>query len=234
MSLPLPKAESWRRLVSSERQKPYFAKLERFLATEEAAGHSVFPPEPLIFSALDEVEYETATVVILGQDPYHGPGQAIGRSFAVPNSLSPKPPSLLNILKEVQSDLGVSLPTSHSDLSGWTQQGVLLLNTVLTVRAHSPLSHRNQGWEIFTDQVLDLLAQRPRPLVFFLWGSEAQKKAPRIREIQSQAGTDHLILEAPHPSPLSAYRGFFGCGHFSQANSFLKKPIDWTQLCKTC
>lgn len=234
MSLPLPKAEGWRKLVSTEREKPYFQKLESFLRAEAATGHIVFPPEPLIFSAFDEVDCDATQVVILGQDPYHGPGQAIGRSFAVPNSLPSKPPSLLNIFKELESDLGVTLPPLQSDLSGWTQQGVLLLNAVLTVRAHSPWSHRDQGWETFTDHALELLAQRSEPLVFFLWGAQAQKKVPLIREWQSKAGANHLILEAPHPSPLSAYRGFFGCKHFSRANSFLKKPIDWTQLCMTC
>ncbi len=234
MLLPLPKAEGWHHLACSEREKPYFKKLEQFLEAEAAAGHSVYPPTPLVFSALDEVDCDAVRVVILGQDPYHGPGQAIGRSFAVPNALNPKPPSLLNIFKEIQTDLGVTLQPSHSDLSGWTAQGVLLLNTVLTVRAQTPLSHRQRGWETFTDRVLDELAQRSEPIVFLLWGSEAQKKAPRIRELQSQKGASHLILEAPHPSPLSAYRGFLGCRHFSKANEFLKQPIDWTRLSQTC
>ncbi len=219
-------------LLGQEREKPYFRALEAFIDSEPQEYH---PPRDRVFQALTDVSPGQVRVVILGQDPYHGAGQAMGRSFAVPNGLRPKPPSLLNILKEVQSDLGFRLSTEkleHSDLSGWASQGVLLLNTVLTVRTGTPLSHRNRGWETFTDHVLSTLAPLPQPVVFMLWGSEAQKKRSLI-----QSG-HHLILESVHPSPLSAYRGFLGCRHFSKCNEFLSSrgatPIDWTRISEAC
>lgn len=188
----------------------------------------VFPEEKSMFRALERVSPENVRVVILGQDPYHGENQAIGLSFAVPNDLKPKPPSLKNILKELQSDLGVEIEESHSDLTGWTEQGVLLLNTVLSVRAHEPLSHQNQGWESLTDEVLRHLNDQKTRIVFVLWGGYAQKKRTLIRS------SHHEIIETPHPSPLSAYRGFFGSKVFSRINQSLGEaglnPIDWSRI----
>jgi len=173
------------------------------------------------------VDYPDVKVVILGQDPYHGDGQAIGLSFAVPNSLRLKPPSLQNIFKEIASDLGVSMNLSHSDLSGWVSQGVLLLNSVLTVRKDQAFSHRGKGWEIFTDKVISLLNDRLEPIVFLLWGAAAQKKVELISNSQ------HFILKSAHPSPLSAHNGFFGSRHFSQTNKILQDlnlgAINWSK-----
>jgi uracil-DNA glycosylase len=205
------------------------AEIEAFLADEAQSGAEVFPPRPEIFRALNDVPPEAVRVVILGQDPYHGPGQAIGRSFAVPNTLKPKPPSLLNIFKEIESDLGSPLIREQSDLSGWAAQGVLLLNTVLTVRAAAPLSHRSKGWEPITDRILLRLRTLPQPIAFLLWGSEARAKRSLIEPGVGEGSPARLILEAPHPSPLSAHRGFLGCRHFSKTNSFLPEPIDWTR-----
>ncbi|MFN7683947.1 MAG: uracil-DNA glycosylase [Oligoflexia bacterium] len=235
MWLQFPRAEGWSALLADESSKPYFKVLDRFLAQEEASGATVFPERGSIFRALEEVALGSSKVVILGQDPYHGHGQAVGRSFAVPNSFTPKPPSLTNIYREIESDFSCSVDRSQSDLSGWSAQGVLLLNTVLTVRAGAPLSHRKKGWEELTDRLIVELARHPQPRVFMLWGAEARAKASLIRS----ESDEHLILEAPHPSPLSAHRGFLGCRHFSQANAFLGKthsgaragiPIDWTRL----
>jgi uracil-DNA glycosylase len=230
--LALPKLpDSWIGLLGDELEKPYFISLAQFITHELESGAIVFPEGPRIFQALSDVAPSQLRVVILGQDPYHGPGQALGRSFAVPNSLTPKPPSLKNIFKEIEADLGRSLHSEASDLSGWSAQGVLMLNTVLTVRAGEPLSHRNHGWETFTDRVLQVISALPQPIVFMLWGSEAQKK-------RSFIAPRHLALESAHPSPLSAYRGFLGCQHFSKANAFLEKssrpPIDWTRISNSC
>jgi len=185
----------------------------------------VFPAQDRILAALQAVDYEDVKVVILGQDPYHGDGQAIGLSFAVPNALRVKPPSLKNIFKEIASDLQCSLDIQKSDLSGWTKQGVLLLNSVLTVRRSEAFSHRDHGWEKFTDRVIQLLNDRKSPIVFLLWGAAAQKKKKLL------TNSTHFILEAAHPSPLSAHNGFMGCQHFSKTNQFLKSlgktPIDW-------
>lgn len=215
-------------LLAHEREEPYFHELEARLDSEPGEIH---PPREQIFQALEDVAPNDVRVVILGQDPYHGPGQALGRSFAVPNSLKPKPPSLLNVFKELESDLGSSLDQAVSDLSGWAAQGVLLLNTVLTVRSGSPLSHRGMGWERLTDRLLTILARLEQPKVFLLWGAEAQKKRSLIQTPTPQSS---LILESVHPSPLSAYRGFFGCRHFSRSNDFLVSkclpPIDWTRI----
>lgn len=220
----LPK--EWRKKLFSELEKPYFKQLIRFLKDETLENKKVYPASENIFRALQAFDFNEARVVILGQDPYHGENQAIGFSFAIPNNHFPKPPSLQNIFKEIKSDLNVEFSNHESDLSGWVQQGVLLLNTVLTVRAGEPLSHRGKGWETFTDQILKELGAREKPLVFLLWGSAAQQKKQWI-------GKQHFVLEAVHPSPLSAYRGFLGCKHFSKTNAFLKSrdepEIDWSR-----
>jgi uracil-DNA glycosylase len=214
-------------LLGDELEKPYFISLSRFLEEELRSGAVVFPESGRIFQALLDLPPQKVRVVILGQDPYHGDGQAMGRSFAVPNSLQPKPPSLINIFKEVEADLSTALHRDSTDLSGWAAQGVLLLNSVLTVRKDQPLSHRNRGWETFSDHLLKALASLPQPIVFLLWGAEAQKK-------RSLIAAHHLVLESAHPSPLSAYRGFLGCRHFSKANQFLHPPIDWTRVSDSC
>jgi uracil-DNA glycosylase len=215
----------WKSRLSSLPEAPCFQALATFLDQELESGQRVFPPEGAWLRALREVPQDSVRVVILGQDPYHGAGQALGIAFAVPNEIRPKPPSLVNIFKEVASDTGRAPNPSESDLSGWLAQGVLLLNTVLTVREGEPLSHRDRGWEKLTDQVLLALNDRPEPIVFLLWGAPAQKKRTLL------TNPKHLVLEAPHPSPLSAYRGFFGCRHFTKANDFLSShgisAIDW-------
>lgn len=220
----------WSLLLAPEKNKDYFKQLVKFLEIEYSSNSIIYPPEHLILNALCELDYSQVKIVILGQDPYHGEGQAMGRSFAVPNSLRLKPPSLQNIFKEIQSDLGVSMKGKGSDLSAWVEQGVLLLNTVLTVRASEAFSHRNQGWEIFTNRILELLNERQDPLVFILWGSPARAKKILI------TNPAHKILEAAHPSPLSANRGFFGCRHFSKSNEILnslrKVQLDWSKTCR--
>jgi uracil-DNA glycosylase len=217
-------APGWRREVGEEFEKPYFEEIRHFLRAEYRAQKIIYPPKDLIFSSFRDVDFDEVKAVILGQDPYHGPGQAMGRSFAVPQGLA-TPPSLRNIFLEVASDMGVP-PQKDTSLSGWVEQGVLLLNTLLTVRAGEAFSHRNKGWETFTDRVIAQLGKRPKPMVFLLWGSPAQQKAKLI------SGAQHAILKAPHPSPLSAHRGFLGSRIFSQANAFLQQqgqiPIDWS------
>ena len=215
-------AKSWYNLLSDEFNKPYFKELEKFLS-DEYSHYTIYPEEKNIFNALNLVKYDDVRVVIIGQDPYHEPGQAEGLCFSVAEGV-PHPPSLQNIFKEIQSDLGQPVPQSGS-LSRWARQGVLLLNATLTVEAHRAGSHQNHGWETFTDAVISLLSQRQTGLVFMLWGSYARKKRALIDSSR------HLCLEAAHPSPLSAYRGFFGCHHFSKANAYLrqngKTPIEW-------
>jgi uracil-DNA glycosylase len=217
----------WKKLLSAEQDKDYFVGLSKFLKNEYRTKQTVFPPQDKILLALQELDYPDVKIVILGQDPYHGPGQAIGRSFGVPNDLRLKPPSLQNIFKEIASDLKLDMQGKGSDLSGWAQQGILLLNTVLTVRASEAFSHRKQGWEQFTDQIIGHLNQREDPVVFILWGSPARSKKELITHKR------HPILESAHPSPLSAARGFFGCRHFSISNDYLSKldktPIDWSR-----
>jgi uracil-DNA glycosylase len=197
--------------------------LRQFLRDEVAAGKSIFPSADRIFAALDATPPDRVRVVVLGQDPYHGPGQAHGLSFSVPRGV-PIPPSLRNIYRALDQDLGIA-PAAHGDLSAWAEQGVLLLNAVLTVEAGKAGSHQGRGWEQFTDAIVAALNQRATPLVFMLWGKPAQQKGAIIDRDR------HCVLEAPHPSPLSAYRGFFDCGHFSAANQFLVahglSPIDW-------
>lgn len=215
----------WRSHLSDEKEKDYFRNLTTFLRSELKAGKTIFPNQEHVLRALQALDYSQVKVVILGQDPYHGPGQAIGLSFAVPNSLKVKPPSLQNIFKEIQNDLGKPVNPSHSELTSWVHQGVLLLNTVLTVQRSQAFSHRDRGWEVFTDRVIQLLNERTDPVVFILWGAPARKKKDLIKS------PPHFILESAHPSPLSAHNGFFGSKPFSKANAILKKlgktPIDW-------
>lgn len=215
---------SWDEVLKEEYNKPYFVKLYETVK-EEYNKVKVFPPYDLIFRALNMIEYQDVKVVILGQDPYHGDGQANGVAFAV-NAGVEIPPSLVNIYKEIESDIGVVMPQSGT-LLGWEQQGVLLLNTSLTVRKAQPQSHAGFGWQIFTDAIISALSNREKPLVFMLWGSNAIAKKTLI-------GGNHYILTSPHPSPLSAYRGFFGCKHFSKANEFLSAQgslaIDWSSV----
>ena len=212
----------WKERLKGEFSQPYFAELTQFVRNEYAAG-DVYPPGRDIFAAFDACPFEDVRVVILGQDPYHEPGQAHGLCFSV-NDGVPFPPSLVNIFKEIAQDLGKPMPTS-GNLMRWAQQGVLLLNATLTVRAHQAGSHQNRGWERFTDAVIHRLAEEREHIVFILWGSYAQRKGAFI------ARDRHLVLQSPHPSPLSAYRGFFGNGHFSKANEYLVqhgyKPIEW-------
>ncbi|QNM82481.1 uracil-DNA glycosylase [Sphingomonas sabuli] len=215
--------QDWRDALADDLAEPYVADLRRFLDRQQAAGRTVHPDGPSIFRALELTPLDSVRAVILGQDPYHGPGQAHGLSFSVPPGVPP-PPSLKNIFKELGSDLGLPTP-AHGLLDHWARQGVLLLNSVLTVENGQAGSHRNQGWERLTDAIVRLVSDRAEPSAFLLWGSPAQRKAALVDR------TRHLVLEAPHPSPLSAYRGFFGCRHFSRTNAFLeasgRPPIDW-------
>ncbi len=212
----------WEEALRDEFKKPYYRQLYQTV-NEEYRTKQIFPPADDIFNAFHMTPLHEVKCVILGQDPYHGNGQADGLCFSVKKGVE-IPPSLQNIYQELHDDLGCTIP-NHGDLTKWAEEGVLLLNTVLTVRAHQPNSHRGIGWEEFTDAAILALNGEDRPIVFMLWGSPAQKKASML------TNPNHLILKAPHPSPLSAYRGFFGCKHFSQANAFLEahgvEPIDW-------
>lgn len=212
----------WDELLAGEFEKEYYLALRQFLISEYRQK-TVYPDMYKIFEALKRTPYAKTKVVLLGQDPYHGPGQAHGLAFSVPRGVAP-PPSLENIFKEMARDLGIPAPTQGC-LESWADQGVLLLNTTLTVRRGQAGSHQGKGWEKFTDRVLELLNAKETPLVFLLWGRPAQSKLKLI------TNPIHLVLTAPHPSPLSASRGFFGCGHFSKANAFLaqtgQEPIDW-------
>lgn len=215
--------DSWKRQLEDEFSQDYMQELKNFLSQEYEKGKTIYPKKSEYFSAFNHTPFEEVKVVIIGQDPYHGPGQAHGLSFSVRPGVK-TPPSLVNIYKELKSDLGVPV-ADHGYLKSWADQGVLLLNAVLTVETAKAASHRNRGWEQFTDRVIEKLNQRQKPLVFILWGSYAQKKGAFIDRKK------HLVLSGPHPSPLSAHRGFFGCKHFSKANAFLIKnqqaPIDW-------
>ena len=212
----------WQPFFAQERAKPYFAELDAFV-TAAAAEKTVYPAAENIFAAFRACPVSAVRVVILGQDPYHGPGQAHGLAFSVQKGVA-VPPSLQNIYKELLSDLGCAIP-SHGCLIEWAQRGVLLLNAVLSVREGQPNSHKGQGWEQLTDSIIRHLNAREEPMVFLLWGANARQKLPLIQSM------NHLVLTAPHPSPLSAYQGFFGCRHFSKANQFLQQagiaPIDW-------
>ncbi len=214
---------SWLALLQDEFKQPYMQELKQFLLTQKQQGKVIYPASDLIFNALNTTPFDSVKVVILGQDPYHGPNQAHGLCFSVlPNVRLP--PSLLNIFKEIRQDLGFTMPT-HGYLQPWAEQGVLLLNATLTVEQNQAGSHQNRGWEQFTDRAIQLLNEQREGLVFLLWGSYAQKKGQFIDKQK------HLVLKAPHPSPLSAHRGFFGTRHFSKANAYLEqhglKPIDW-------
>ncbi len=212
----------WDELLADEFKKDYYLQLRQFLISEYNS-RTIFPPMNDIFNALRYTSYGDVKAVILGQDPYHGAGQAHGLCFSVKKG-TPPPPSLQNIYKEINTELGLPIP-DHGELTEWAKSGVLLMNTVLTVREGQANSHRGHGWEIFTDKVIELLNKREQPIVFLLWGGNARSKAKLI------TNSKHLILQCAHPSPLSAYNGFFGCGHFIKANEFLKsqgiEPIDW-------
>ena len=214
---------TWLAALNDEFKSDYFKKLKLFLLDEKKQSATYFPPGNLIFNAFNLCPFDQVKVVILGQDPYHGPGQAHGLCFSVPAGVPP-PPSLKNIFAELKSDLDLSVP-NHGNLEKWASQGVLLLNSSLTVREHLPGSHFGKGWETFTDAVIQTISNKKENVVFILWGSPAQKKG------QVVDANKHLVLKAPHPSPLSSYRGFFGCKHFSKTNEYLinhkLKPINW-------
>lgn len=213
----------WDELLAEEFKKDYYLQLRRFLISEYNS-RTIYPPMNDIFNALKATSYSNVKAVILGQDPYHGAGQAHGMCFSVKKG-TPPPPSLQNIFKEIQSELGLTIPP-HGELTAWAQSGVLLLNTVLTVREGLANSHRGHGWEILTDRIIELLNERETPIVFLLWGGNARAKAKLINNPK------HLVLQCAHPSPLSAHNGFFGCGHFIKANEFLQsndiEPINWS------
>lgn len=212
----------WDALLAPEFEKEYYKNLRRFLI-EEYNSNTVYPSMYDLFNALKHTPYASVKAVILGQDPYHGPGQAHGLCFSVMKG-TPKPPSLENIFKEVEADLGYPKP-NHGCLTDWADHGVLLLNAVLSVRAGEANSHKGRGWELFTDRVISLLNEREKPMVFLLWGANAKAKGPLITNER------HLVLTAAHPSPLSAYNGFYGCKHFSKTNAFLERTgdsVDWT------
>lgn len=219
---PILLPQSWLEHLQPQFDLPYMQQLREFLRSEQA-NKQIYPKNDRIFAAFNYTEFSSVKVVILGQDPYHGAGQAHGLSFSVPKGIAP-PPSLVNIYKELQSDMGLAVP-AHGCLESWTGQGVLLLNSVLTVEAGLAASHQGKGWETFTDAVIDALNEQRENIVFLLWGAYAQRKGAMINR------NKHLVLQAPHPSPLSSYRGFFGCKHFSQANQYLQSkgitPINW-------
>ncbi len=212
----------WKAALAAEFEQPYFEAIAAFLRSEKAAGKVIYPPGSLIFNAFDSTPFDQVKVVILGQDPYHNPGEAMGLCFSVPRGVK-VPPSLLNIYKELKADVGVSAP-GHGDLSAWTRQGVFLLNAMLTVERNRPQSHQNIGWQTFTDAVIRTLSERREGLVFMLWGNFARKKKALIDAER------HLILESAHPSPLAG-NAFSGCRHFSKANAYLESkgmaPVDW-------
>ncbi len=214
---------SWLNVLKQEFSSDYMTQLKAFLKTELQAGKQIFPIPKNYFAALDATPFENVKVVILGQDPYHGPGQAHGLCFSVQDGVRP-PPSLINIFKELHADVGCAIPRS-GNLTAWAKQGVLMLNSVLTVESGKPASHEKRGWEIFTDKIIQAVNERAEHVVFFLWGSHAQKKAAIVDRRK------HLIIESPHPSPLSAHRGFLGSRPFTQANSYLvangREPIQW-------
>ena len=215
---------TWKAVLKDQFNKTYFQQIVTFLKTEKAQGKVIYPPGPLIFNAFNTTPFDKISVVIIGQDPYHGPGQAHGLSFSVPTGIKP-PPSLMNIFKELEKDIGIKMPEKYGNLTKWAEQGVLLLNAALTVRAGEPFSHAKYGWTEFTDTVITRLSDKKEGIIFLLWGKFAQEKQALIDE------TKHIVLKAAHPSPFSADKGFFGCKHFSKANEILIKsgrnPIDW-------
>ena len=215
---------SWKEVLKGEFSKPYFEQIPLHIKTEKSQGKIIYPPGSLLFNAFNTTAFDKVKVVILGQDPYHGQGQAHGLCFSVQNGVAP-PPSLLNIFKELQDDIGVEIP-NHGNLTHWAQQGVFLLNASLSVRAGEPMSHSKIGWAEFTDTVIKKISELKKNVVFILWGKFAQEKRILIDE------SKHCILRSVHPSPLSAYGGFFGCKHFSKTNEYLTSkgidPIDWS------
>ena len=215
--------EGWKQVLWEEFQSPYFSELKQFLVRERQQ-YTVYPPGPQIFNAFNHTPFDRVKAVILGQDPYHGKGQAHGLCFSVPPGI-PQPPSLVNIFKELHEDLGIPFP-AHGSLVNWANQGVMLLNATLTVRAGQAGSHQNRGWETFTDSVIRKVSEQKSGVVFLLWGRYAQAKENLVD------GLRHMVLKAAHPSPFSAHSGFFGCRHFSRVNEFLveqgKEPIDWS------
>jgi len=220
--------QSWKEVLQQEFTKPYFQQIITFLKTEKASGKIIYPPGGLIFNAFLQTPFNEVKVVVLGQDPYHGPGQAHGLSFSVPDNVKP-PPSLVNIFKELQQDVGLPIP-QNGNLTSWAKQGVLLLNAVLTVSARDAASHAKIGWMHFTDAVIKTISQQKEGVIFLLWGKFAHDKQGLIDE------TKHYVLKAAHPSPFSADKGFFGCKHFSKTNELLiqqgKEPVDWSLLLK--
>jgi uracil-DNA glycosylase len=218
---------SWHQALINEFSSPYFLEIVRFLKMERNAGNVIYPPNPLIFNAFNHTSFEKVKVVILGQDPYHNPGQAHGLSFSVPTGIKP-PPSLVNIFKEIQNDIGIIIPKGIGNLTSWADQGVLLLNAILTVRENDPASHSKIGWMNFTNAVITKISDEKKGIIFLLWGKFAQEKQMLIDE------TRHFILKAAHPSPFSAKRGFLGCRHFSKTNELLASQhlpgINWNLL----
>ncbi len=214
----------WKAILKDEFTKPYFEQIVHFLKTEKMAGKTIYPPGPLIFNAFEQTPFDAVKVVLLGQDPYHGPRQAHGLCFSVQDGVAP-PPSLINIFKEIQSDIGIQMSPRSGNLTHWARQGVLLLNAALTVRANEPFSHSKIGWAVFTDAVIQKVSELKTGIVFLLWGRFAQEKQALIDE------SKHYVLKAAHPSPFSADKGFFNCRHFSKTNSLLqqqgKDPVDW-------
>ncbi len=215
---------SWKEVLKGEFSKDYFPQIPLHIKIEKSQGKTIYPPGSLIFNAFNTTPFDKVKVVILGQDPYHGQGQAHGLCFSVQNGVPP-PPSLMNIFKELQEDIGIDIP-NHGNLTHWAQQGVFLLNASLTVRAGEPMSHSKIGWAAFTDTVIKKISEQKKNVVFLLWGKFAQEKRVLIDE------TKHCILRSVHPSPLSAYGGFFGCKHFSKTNEYLVSkgidPVDWS------
>src|SRR5690242_9181350 len=215
--------DSWKAVLKEEFNKPYFQQIVVHLKTERSQGKTIYPPGPFIFNAFNTTPFDKIKVVILGQDPYHGPGQAHGLCFSVQPGV-PAPPSLVNIYKELKRDLNIDIP-NHGYLQSWAEQGVLMLNTTMTVERANANAHAGKGWQYFTDRIIEVVSEHQPHLVFLLWGAHAQSKQKLID------ATKHLVLTSVHPSPLSAYRGFLGCGHFSRANKFLEQngetPIEW-------
>jgi uracil-DNA glycosylase len=226
--IPFELETGWFQILQEELTQPSIASLAAFVERERASGIAVYPPRELVFNAFYQTPFEQVKVLIMGQDPYHGPGQAHGLCFSVPKGVPP-PPSLQNIFKELISDVGIQ-PPNHGCLLNWARNGVMLLNATLTVRQGEPMSHHGKGWERFTDAVISKLCQRKDPIIFVLWGKSAQEKCRQIENLK--INSQHIILKAPHPSPLSAHQGFLGCKHFSKVNEILiqqkKTPIDWS------
>ncbi|HEY4832234.1 MAG TPA: uracil-DNA glycosylase [Waddliaceae bacterium] len=225
---PFEIEQSWGKVLAEELQKPYLLQLAAFVENERRLGVPIYPSKELVFNAFKLTPYSQVKVVIMGQDPYHGPGQAHGLCFSVPKGV-PSPPSLVNIFKELASDVRIEMP-KHGCLLSWAEQGILLLNATLTVQQGNPMSHHGKGWERFTDAIIAKLCEREEPIIFVLWGKSAKEKGAQVKQLN----TKHILLAAAHPSPLSAHQGFFGCKHFSKINDLLiqqnKAEITWNLL----